>query len=102
MGFLFDFFNFIGALVVGGFTLGLAAIAGFWMSGCMTVFVSYAVVGQEKGIGKGATFGGALFVLWAIYCLFTAASVGAAFLSVVGLIAVAAVVLVVSFILLAI
>ncbi len=102
MGFLFDFFYFIGALVVGGFTLGLAAFAGAWISGFEAILLSNAFAGKEKGVGKSAAIGCALFVLWALYCLFTAASVGAALVSVIGLIAVAAVILVVSFILFAI
>ncbi|MDZ4837856.1 MAG: hypothetical protein SGJ27_29075 [Candidatus Melainabacteria bacterium] len=92
MDLLFGFFNFIGTLIAGGFTLVLAVCSGGWICGFIGNLVTFAYTDKES-ITPGTTIGVVGFALWAIYCLFTAASIGAAFLAVLGLIAVACVVL---------
>ena len=98
MGFIFDFFHFIGALFVGGVTLVVAAAAGAWIGGFLSVMVTASFTEKERVLDWAVTSGLLLFLAWAVFCLFTAASVGAALVSVIGLLAFAAVVCVIAFI----
>jgi len=94
MDFLFWFFNLIGTLFAGGVTLVLAFCAGAFICS----FLAVLITNNDKNGFLGGLLGIAIFLGWAIYCLATAATIGAAFLSVIGMIIVGLVILVVLFI----
>jgi hypothetical protein len=82
----------IGTLFAGGVTLALAFAAGAFIGS----FVTVVTTNNDKTGFWGGLSGVVIAVGWAIYCLATAATIGAAFLSVLGLIVVGVVILVVT------
>lgn len=98
MDLIFGFFNFVGTMFVGGVTLVLAFCAGAWIGAFLGALISHARTGKENGGVPGFFAGVAIILGWAIYCLTTAATVGAAFLAVIGMIVVALLILVITFI----